>query len=170
MNWSRIAQAVGFLILLIIVGAFVLQAFPQLVGADHSLVVQSGSMEPAIKTGAVVFITQAPPEEVAIGDVITYSDDGGNLVTHRVVDKISSTTSFRWITKGDANEDPDAEPVYHPDYVGTVMFHIPLIGYIISFSQTRLGWGLMVVVPVMLLILSELWSLWKAGTTEVEDG
>lgn len=162
MDWSKTAQVVGFAVLLIVVALFVVQAFPELVGSDYALVVQSGSMEPAIGTGSMVFVERASPETVGEGDVITYSDDGGNLVTHRVIEVHSAQTSLRFVTKGDANDAPDVEPVLRGDYVGTVRFSVPFIGYIVAFGQTTLGWMVLVVAPLLLLISNEVWVLYRA--------
>ena len=169
MNWSRTLQIAVTIVLLLAVGTFVIQAFPGLVGADYALTVQSGSMEPAIKTGAIVFVEQASIEQVREGDIITYQDNGNNLITHRVVEAHRAGSSMRLVTKGDANENPDPEPVYRGEVVGKAQFSIPLIGYAVAFGQTRLGWLLMVLVPTMLLIFNEMWSLWKAGTMETEE-
>lgn len=166
MKWSRALQAVGAIVLFLAVGAFVIQAFPALVGVDYALVVQSGSMEPALETGSVVFVEEVPPETIEEGDIITYRDDGGNLITHRVVEIHQAQTSMRFSTKGDNNENSDPEPVYRDEFVGEVTFNIPLIGYVVAFGQTRLGWAVMVMVPTLLLIFSELWSLYRAMETE----
>ncbi|MUW15478.1 signal peptidase I [Halorubrum sp. CBA1125] len=164
MNFSRVLKVALTVALLAVVGAFVLQAFPAVVGADYALIVQSGSMEPAIQTGSVVFVKDVPAERVEAGDVITYGDDGGNLITHRVIERHTTDTSIRFITKGDANENADHEPVYRSNLVGVVMFNIPLIGYVVAFGNTPAGYMALVLVPVMLFIFNELWELWKAGT------
>lgn len=162
MRWRRVGHAVLGLILLLLALALLVQAFPGLVGAEHALIVQSGSMEPSIKTGAIVFVSEVPAEQVQVGDVITYADDGENLVTHRVVERhdATNTDSVRFITQGDANEAPDGEPVYRDEIVGQVTMHLPLIGYIVAFGQTQLGWVVFILVPMLLLIASELWSLY----------
>lgn len=173
MNWSRILQAVGAIVLLLAVGVFVVQAFPGLVGADHALTVKSGSMEPTIRTGAVVFVAEQSPATVEQGNIITFTDDGRNLITHRVHEVHRADTSVRFITKGDANENVDPEPVYRGDYVGTVPeVHLPLIGtlylsipfmgYVLAFANTGLGWLMLVVVPLTLLVFNELWTLYRA--------
>src|SRR3989344_3306207 len=71
-------------------------------------IVQSGSMEPAIKTGSIVI--SYPSNSYSEGDVVTFSKSVGakNLITHRVearffpdgVDKAPT-----YLTSGDANED-----------------------------------------------------------------
>lgn len=163
---SRAVKSVLTLALLLVVATFAVQAFPGLIMADYAFTVQSGSMEPAIQTGSVVFVKAMPPESVNEGDVITYEDDGGNLITHRVTEKHAAGDSLRFDTKGDANEDPDSEPVYRSEYVGTVMFSVPFIGYIVAFGNTHIGYITLVLLPVMLLIFSELWVLYKAGMRE----
>jgi signal peptidase len=162
-NWRRALKVSLTLALLVVVGAFIVQAFPALVGADLALTVQSGSMEPAISTGSVVFVQDVPAERVQEGDVITYRDGGGNLITHRVIEKYTAGESLRFITKGDANEDPDGEPVYRGKFVGKVIFSIPLMGYVVAFGNTRLGYLTLVLVPVLLLVFNELWVMYRAG-------
>jgi signal peptidase len=169
MNWGRAINVFGFIVLLVAVAAFVLQAFPSIVGAEHSLVVRSGSMAPAITTGSVVFVEDAPVESINEGDVITFSKSGtGATTTHRVIEIHEAANSIRFVTKGDANEDRDPEPVYRNDVVGVVTFSIPLIGYVVTYAQTRLGWVLFVLLPVVALIGSELWQLYNA--LEVVEG
>lgn len=160
---SRAVKSILTLALLLVVATFVIQAFPGLVTADYAFTVQSGSMEPAIQTGSVVFVKTIPPENVAEGDVITYEDDGGALITHRVIEKHTAGDSLRFETKGDANEDPDPEPVYRNQYVGMVLFSIPFIGYVVAFGNTQLGYITLVLFPVLLLIFSELWVLYRSG-------
>ena len=168
MNHGRALRIGATLALLFVVASLVVQAFPGLVGADYALTVLSGSMEPAIGTGSVVFVVETPPDQIHEQDVMTYRDDGGNLVTHRVVEKHTTETSLRFKTKGDANENSDPEPVYRSDVVGTVLFSIPLLGYLVSFGNTTAGYVVLVLVPVVLFIFSELWELWKAGTRSEE--
>ena len=168
MSYGRAIRIGAALALLLVVASFVVQAFPRLVGADYALTVLSGSMEPAIGTGSIVFVAETPPEQIQERDVMTYRDDGGNLVTHRVVGKHSAGASVRFVTQGDANENPDPEPVYRGDVVGTVLFSIPLLGYVVSFGNTTVGYVTLVLIPVMLFVFNELWELWKAGTRNEE--
>lgn len=171
MNIRRALQALGSIILVVILTLFVIQAFPSLVGADLTYVVQSSSMEPAIPTGSVVFVKEVPDEQVderiQEGDVITFADShGAPTTTHRVVEKHEAETSIRFTTKGDANEDPDPEPVYRDEIVGKVTMSIPIVGYVISFSQTIWGWFVLVVLPVTVLLMDGLWQLYLSFEPE----
>jgi len=54
--------------------------------------------------------------------------------------------------------------------IGVVQFHIPYMGYVTSFAQTRLGILALVVVPAVLLVVSEVWDLLSATKpTEGEE-
>lgn len=170
--WRGLRVAL-LVVLLVAVAAFVIQAFPGLVGADYAFIVQSGSMEPTLETGATVFVATEPVDDVAAGDVITYHDGGGNFVTHRVVEVHRGTESVRFTTKGDANENVDGEPVYRPEYVGTVMtvdvpvageLHasVPLMGRVVAFAGTWGGYAVLLLLPALLLLVDGVWTLYNA--------
>jgi len=72
------------------------------------MVVQSGSMEPAIHTGSVVMVK--PASDYKIGDVITFGEVSKTKapITHRIYDIKVVDGNPVYITKGDANNAPDA--------------------------------------------------------------
>lgn len=159
----RAVKSAGFAVLIVVIALLLINAFPSVVGADYSFVVMSGSMEPAIPTGSIVFVKDAPAESIEEGDVITFSKGTGTVTTtHRVIEKYQSGGGIRFETKGDNNEVPDTEPVYRSDLVGVVMFSVPFIGYLSAFASTRLGWLVFIAIPCFLLIMSELWELYQA--------
>jgi signal peptidase len=144
---------------------FVVYAVPQVVGADHSYVVLSGSMEPAIGTGDAVLVQSVDPQQIETGDVITFGSSGDERpTTHRVIGVNEGDGGLTFETKGDNNEDPDASPVPAENVEGTVMsfgplHSIPLIGYVINFTGTPIGFGALFVVPLVLLVLNEVYNV-----------
>lgn len=92
-------------------------------------IVQSGSMEPAVHTGAVAFVNTRA-REPHTGDIVTYRLDGPDgkeiLVTHRV----TSAGNGIYTTKGDANNTEDLSVVSREQIVGTYVFQIPKAGYL----------------------------------------
>lgn len=137
-------------------------------------VVLSGSMEPTIPVGSVVFIKPAPRYQV--GDVITFGRDTRTQipVTHRVVEITSeSRASQTFVTKGDANEDSDPGTTVSRDVIGKVFLTIPYIGFAMEFAKTPLGFVLLVVVPGAIIALSELYKiareLWRIGKERGAD-
>lgn len=93
--------------------------------------VLSGSMEPEIETGGMVF-TDTKNRLPETGDVITYKVNDV-MVTHRVL----RMEQGAYITKGDANQWEDVNPVLPSQIVGTVCFSIPLLGFIVTFLRNR---------------------------------
>lgn len=159
-NWRRVGHVVGLVALVLVVFAFVAASFPAVVGADEAFVVRSDSMSPTVNAGAVVFVDEVPPTEVAVGDVVTFRTGAGeaNRVTHRVID-IVENGERRFRTKGDAVSDPDPGTVGADQLVGVVSFHLPLIGRGISVAGSSVGVLAFVVVPAVALVLLELWDL-----------
>jgi signal peptidase len=154
------------LLMVVILGALVLLMAPRLMGANL-LVVVSQSMEPTIPMGSIVVShPQTVPDEIGIGDVITFvvPDVGGKevLVTHRVVEVIGSGVELQFRTQGDAVEDPDMALVTPDQLVGRVWFSLPLIGYLVAFIRTPLGYIVLVGLPALVFILSEWWTILRA--------
>lgn len=121
--------------------------------------VQSGSMEPAIRTGSVVISKQFP--EYKMGDIITYnnSEISKTPVTHRVI-KIQNTKAGKvFFTKGDANNVDDKTPIASGQVFGKVVATVPFIGYVIEFSRTQIGFVSMVIIPATLIVYSELMNI-----------
>lgn len=113
----------------VVILAFVLSV-PKAVGIQP-YVVLSGSMEPGIHTGGIIF-TDTNKADPKPDDVITFKVNDGSLVTHRVV-RVDDDSI---VTKGDANETEDS--AIHKDQVtGTVIFSIPFIGYAVSILTSR---------------------------------
>lgn len=166
--WRRVANVVGVLVLLAVVGLFVASSVPQLVGADRAYVVESNSMSPAIEAGAVVFVAEVDAEAVGVDDVVTY-ERGASTVTHRVVDVLEDDGDRRFRTKGDANDAADPEPVAPSQLVGQVTFHVPLLGYGVAFAGTDLGLLALVVLPAAILVLLEIRAV-VAGDGSGGDG
>jgi signal peptidase len=166
-----VTQALHVLFVLLVVAAvvpFAIYAFPPVVGADNSYVVLSGSMEPAISPGDAVVVASVPAASIAVGDVITFRTPGSDVpVTHRVVDVTEGPDGQRaFVTKGDANEDADLRPVTAQQVVGRVALTVPYVGYVIQFVNSPTGFVALVLVPIGLLLLNEVWTFVSASRGE----
>ena len=122
----------ALIIILIILGVIFLVLF---VIGIKPYVVLSGSMEPKISTGSVVFVDHnAKFADLKKGDVITFRS-GGLMVTHRVYE----IDGEKIITKGDANEKPDNGYVTASSFVGKDVHSAPYLGYVVKFVQSWQG-------------------------------
>lgn len=175
---ATVLNALGALLLLAVVLPFAVFAAPQAIGADGSYVVVSSSMSPTIDAGDAVVVRDVPASAIKERNVITYKQEPASdvedtpLVTHRVIDASRTEDGRVFTTKGDANEESDGSPVPAAAVVGAVWFHIPYIGYVITFASTEYGFFALVGVPIGLIILNELWemvSAYRAGNTESNE-
>jgi len=116
---------------------------PTVFGFSAAVVI-SGSMHDAIEIDDMILIHKE--KDYAVGDVITFQSEG-NLVTHRIV----AQTAEGFITKGDANNAPDRDPVAPQNVVGRVILAIPRVGTVISFLRTPLGMTALVLVGFALI-------------------
>lgn len=72
-------------------------------GASMSRYAPTGSMKPILDYGSNgIRIKPSSPDDIDIGDIITYERDG-ILIVHRVVDKDMDQEGYFFITKGDNN-------------------------------------------------------------------
>jgi len=123
----------------------------------RALIVTSGSMEPAVKTGSVVFTVKT--ENYLPGDIVSFTigEDSKNLITHRIIHKIYDTgLNPTYLTSGDANEDLDTWTLTDKNIKGKVIFTVPHIGYVANFAKEPTGFILFVIVPATIVVYEEL--------------
>lgn len=94
------------------------------------LTVLSGSMRPTVPEGSVVIVRDVEPDDLRIGDVITYQIRSGDptLVTHRIVGITVGGDGPTFRTRGDANDAVDPNPVVAEQVKGKVWYHVPFVG------------------------------------------
>lgn len=140
---------------ILIVKSFTTEEVPNVAGT-LPLIVLTDSMYPVIESGDLIICHTAEPEEIQVGDVISFFDPAGNgttIVTHRVMDVTDQNGQLAWRTKGDNNNTEDrllvtAEKLVAV-YEGT---RIPGAGNVALFMQTTHGLILCVVLPIVLLV------------------
>ena len=144
-----------FVAAVVVLGLLLLTSLIPIPGNIEVKIVQSGSMEPAIKTGALVVIK--PSDEYRVDDVIMFGEDTKTKVptTHRIVADEVRSGVFYYTTKGDANEDPDPQQVKQSEVIGKVLFSIPYLGYVLDFAKNPLGFSLLIGVPATLVVFDE---------------
>lgn len=127
-------------------------------GGIKTFVVQSGSMEPTIKTGGVVVVK--PMASYAVGDVITFGPRSKTKppTTHRIIE-VKGDGNF--VTKGDANNGEDMRTVSRYEVIGRVLFSVPYVGYAVAAAQKPWGFTVIVVIPAAIIIWEEMQKIWR---------
>lgn len=129
---------IGTLILIAAIVVGLALAVPKVAGIQ-SYVVVSGSMEPSIPVGSLVYVRGCDPQTIAPGEVIMFykTRQADVTVTHRVVENHPEDGEL--ITKGDANAQNDLEPTLYQNVIGRVLLHIPKAGLIAAPLATMKG-------------------------------
>ena len=125
------------------------------VGGWFPLIVLTDSMYPVIESGDLIICQTVEPEDVQVGDVISFFDPAGNgtsIVTHRVIEVVNEGGALMFRTQGDNNNTEDKVLVGAQDVVGTYKSRIAGAGHVAMFMQTTAGLIVCVVLPILLLI------------------
>lgn len=130
-GFSIVANIVTWAVIICIIAAVCVLGVPKFFGVTP-FIVQSGSMEPVIHTGSVVYITEMD-EEPQEGDIVAYLAGDGLAVVHRVIGR--SDTGY--ITKGDANSTPDMIETAPSQIIGQYAMSIPYAGYLLAGVQSH---------------------------------
>ena len=91
-------------------------------------IIVSQSMEPVISKGDLVFVQKTDTEKLDVGDIIQYQLDDIQ-VFHRIISVEYSQGIKYFITKGDANNAEDPNPVMEAQVMGEYLGRIPYIGW-----------------------------------------
>ncbi|MEG9226176.1 signal peptidase I [Aeromicrobium sp. Sec7.5] len=102
------------------------------------LVFRSGSMSPAIESGALALAREVPATQVEKGDVVSVIGADGVRVTHRVVAVGQVGGSVSLALQGDANATPDAE-AYTVGSVDRVLWDVPHVGRVVAAAGSPIG-------------------------------
>ena len=131
-----------------------------LVFSSHTLfgirffIVLSGSMQPTINMGDAIVVKACAPEDVRVGDIITFAVDSRAFVTHRVQEiltELNGEQDLRFVTKGDANNVRDMDPVEPHQLVGKVSGQVPKLGNILERQSARMILALLAMLAVLVL-------------------
>ncbi len=134
------------------------------------MVVQSGSMSgnapDHIEVGDLIFTGKAEIEKLKVGDIISFMEDS-IVVTHRIIAiETAEDGSLSFITKGDANNTEDSEPVTAKNLVGIYKGRIPKLGDFAMFLQKPLGMMLFIGVPLLAFIIYDIIRRTRAAGRE----
>jgi signal peptidase I len=123
--------------------------------------VLSGSMTPAFRAGDAVIIQPAPaPEDLRVGQVITYHAPGEERLTTHRIHAIIDRPEGRFVqTKGDANPAPDANFTPASDVVGIMGRSIPNAGTAVAFYSQPRGRLIVLGIPLTVLLISQVMHL-----------
>ena len=135
----KIPEYLGFVVtLLFMLAAASVYIAPHFgVRIDH---IASGSMEPTLERGTMTVAFPVRPEAVKVGDIIIFRPVtiGESLICHRVIEVRANSPRY-FITKGDAMGVQDPFRVPAVNVVGRVVYHADVLGFLVKFLKTPVG-------------------------------
>lgn len=166
--WRRAGSILGTLVTVVIVmvAAVVvvvavatrLSAESQYTAFGHPvLVVLSGSMSPAIRTGDLIFddsLSAAQKQHLKVGQIVTFADPPGSqtTITHRIIKVLRQHGHVFYVTKGDANPSADIPPRPAAAPIGSYVGKVPRGGYFLTNLHRPIVLGLLLAAPLLWLI------------------
>ena len=155
---AKICNTITAVLIAGLFGLVVILVGPRLLGSSTVSVI-SASMEPNIPVGSLVIVNeQATIDDIAPGDVITFTLGEETWATHRLMEVNRETG--RLITKGDNNATTDGAVAFDR-FVGKVVFGVPKLGRFATTIQSPQGIPLIggfVVVMILLIFLPEIFK------------
>lgn len=149
------------IVFILLIGGVTFLSALKIPGGVRVHTVSSGSMEPAIKTGSIIVVKLA--DTYKVGDVIIYKPavyrnepNPPTSTTHRIQEIKEDGGIEFFVTKGDANDQVDAETVDKGLVMGKVFVTIPFIGYLTNYIKTVEGLILLIIIPSVVIIYDEL--------------
>ncbi|PZU46562.1 MAG: signal peptidase I [Microbacterium sp.] len=155
----------ALLVVILGIGAAVI-VVPAVTGST-ALTVLTSSMEPHLPPGTMVVVRPTDAADIEPGMVMTYQLESGKplLITHRVIQRLTTADGeYLFITQGDANPQPDADPVREVQIRGTVWYAIPYIGW----AATAVGGDLRSILVTIAIIGLFGYAAWMFGSALVQ--
>ena len=154
-TFKKIWKCITSVLVALIVIVALLLVGARLIGLQVFTVL-SGSMEPTYHVGSLIYVKDVDPFELESGEVITFMLDENTVATHRIVEVVpdeEDASVVRFRTKGDANENADGSLVHYKNVIGSPVFTIPQLGYVVSYIQKPPGTYVAISAGAILLLL-----------------
>ena len=114
-KWAKKALDVTSTVALVLFIVFVILLVGVRVFGIEPHIVLSGSMQPQIMTGSMVYVDKLTPEEAASlqpGDVVTYQvDQRGTKVTHKIYNVVGKIPIYETDENGNQKLDASGNPI-----------------------------------------------------------
>ena len=93
------------------------------------VIIATPSMTGTINEGDAVVYEEYGGQIIPKDTVVVFTKNGRDLIVHRVIDIKQMDETIYYVTKGDANEDPDVGFITAENIHGVVLFKVSYLGY-----------------------------------------
>ena len=158
--WLVVAVAVGMMIFTLVSVSTFDQTDRNLFGFKFFIVTSDSMSATDFDAGDIAISKNVDPATLKEGDIITFLSQGsenfGEVVTHKIRRLTTDATGRPgFVTYGTTTDTDDETIVTHEYVVGQYIGRIPKVGTFFQFLKTTPGYILCILLPFLLLILSQ---------------
>ena len=158
--WLIVALAACMMIFTVVSVATFDRADRNLFGYKAFIVLSDSMSKTDFSAGDLVLVKAVDPATLREGDIIAYTSQNsanyGETVTHKIR-KLTTDANGNpgFVTYGTTTDTDDEIIVTYPYVLGKYEKHIPKVGMFFQFLKTTPGYIVCILIPFLLLILSE---------------
>lgn len=159
-TWVVVAVAVFMMIFTVISATTLNRNDRSLFGLKMYKVLSDSMKATDFAAGDLVFVKEVDPATLKEGDIVSYisqnTENFGETVTHKIRRLTTDADgNAGFVTYGTTTDTDDEKIVTYPFVVGKYQFHISKLGYFFDFLRTTPGYIVCILIPFLLLILSQ---------------
>lgn len=158
--WLVVAVAIGMMIFTLISVSTFDKTERNLFGFNFFIVTSDSMSATDFDAGDIAISKNVDPKTLKEGDIITFlsqdPDNFGEVITHKIR-RLTTDANGRpgFVTYGTTTDTDDRTVVTHEYVVGQYVGRIPKVGSFFMFLKTTPGYILCILLPFLLLILSQ---------------
>lgn len=158
--WLIVAVAVGMMIFTLISVNTFDQTDRNIFGFKFFIVTSDSMSATDFDAGDIAISKNVDPKTLKEGDIITFlsqdPDSFGEVITHKIR-RLTTDANGRpgFVTYGTTTDNDDKTVVTHEYVVGQYVGRIPKVGLFFQFLKTTPGYIICILIPFLLLILSQ---------------
>jgi signal peptidase len=158
--WLVVAVAIGMMIFTLISVSTFDKTERNLFGFKFFIVTSDSMSATDFDAGDIAISKNVDPKTLKEGDIITFlsqdPDNFGEVITHKIR-RLTTDANGRpgFVTYGTTTDTDDRTVVTHEYVVGQYIGRIPKVGSFFQFLKTTPGYIICILVPFLLLILSQ---------------
>lgn len=158
--WLIVALAACMMIFTVVSVATFDRADRNLFGYKAFIVLSDSMSKTDFNAGDLVLVKAVDPATLREGDIIAYTSQNsanyGETVTHKIRKLTTDANGDPgFVTYGTTTDTDDETIVTYPYVLGKYEKHIPKVGMFFQFLKTTPGYIVCILIPFLLLILSE---------------
>ena len=104
-------------------------------------------MSPRLNINDIIVVKKGyENKEYKVGNIITFKNTNGEIITHRIAEIINTDFQKAFVTKGDNNQVSDEEIVKYDNIIGKVIYTMPKFGLVMKLLKNKLFFGFCILI------------------------